>query len=193
MMSIKLLNKFLTLNDFHLVGTAEFSRQRNGFLNFIKLQRKSSGDVFFINLGVHPLFVNLMNNCQPATEIDCYIRERLSTDVMLSVELLDSSDGVSLIIREIEHKAWTYFDFFSSFDDVFSKLCIDDIKNRATPDELSCITSVRLIAMCMAYHLSKDNINIARDFARYGVSMSGVAVGMRKMFKQVLDKIENPL
>ncbi|SHH57529.1 hypothetical protein [Pectobacterium carotovorum] len=110
---------------------------------------------------------------------------------MLSIELLDSPSGVSLVINELEEKAWVFFNFFSSIDDVFAHLSIDKIKDGDIPAEFNSVTSVRLVSMCMNYNLLRDNIGVARDFANYGLSIAGMAVGVKKKFRQVLKDTEN--
>ncbi|TKY81317.1 DUF4304 domain-containing protein [Pectobacterium polonicum] len=179
-MNTTLMKDFFISNGFSKESGADFFRENNGFLNCINLQKKTTGDIFFINLGVHPIFAQINSQSLPKREIDCYIRTRLSTDEMLSIELLNSPNGVSLVIKELEEKTWAFFDFFSSIDDVFSHLSIDNIKDGNIPAEFDSVTSVRLISMCMNYNFLRGNIDVARDFARYGLSIAGMAVGVKK-------------
>ncbi|WP_224718615.1 DUF4304 domain-containing protein [Pectobacterium versatile] len=190
-MNTNLIKDFFISNGFSKESGADFFRESNGFLNCINLQKKTTGDIFFINLGVHPVFDQINSQSLPKREIDCYIRTRLSTDEMLRVELLDSPNGVSLVIKALEEKAWAFFNFFSSIDDVFSHLSIDKVKDGNIPTEFNSVTSVRLVSMCMNYNLLRGNIDVARDFANYGLSVAGMAVGVKKEFKQVLKNTEN--
>ncbi|AFI89109.1 DUF4304 domain-containing protein [Pectobacterium parmentieri] len=192
-MNIKLINNFLTSNGFSKDNDINFFRVNNGFLNCINFQRITTGDVFFINLGVHPIFDPKDTPSTFKREIDCYIRTRLSTDKRLSVELFNSSEGISFVINEIEEKAWHFFDLFSSTNDVFSCLSIDDIKNKNIPEKLNSVTVARLVSMCVNYHLFNNNVSMAHDFANYGVCVSGMAIGEKKKFKQILKNIEKYL
>ncbi|WP_323637279.1 DUF4304 domain-containing protein [Pectobacterium polaris] len=189
-MNTTLIKEFFISNGFNKKSDTNFFRERNGFLNYVNFQMKTTRDVFFINLGVHPIFNQLDNHLHPKREIDCYIRFRLSTDEMLGVELLDSPDGVCFIIDKIEEKVWSFFDFFSSIEDVFSHLTIDDIDDGIIPAEFNHVTSVRLVSMCINYHILKNNIAMARDFSNYGLSIAGMAIGVKKEFKQFLKETE---
>lgn len=190
-MNTQLITSSFISNGFSRESHADFFRENNGFINCVNFQIKTTGDVLFINLGVHPMFDQLDHRPYPKKEIDCYIRSRLSTNKTLSIALLDSPDDVSFVINEIEEKARTFFDFFSSIDDVFSLLSIDNIKEKNIATPLNGVTPVRLVSMCMHYHILKNNINVARDFANYGVSISGMAVSLKKAFKQILRDTED--
>lgn len=187
-MNTDLLKAFLVMHGFTPVSSVDFLRENNGFLNAINLQVKTSGDVFFINMGAHPLFPDLTAAELPAKEIDCYIRTRLSTEQDFHLRWLNSPDDIPVVLQEITQKAWPFFDAFHSLDAVFSTLSVERIESDALPAMFNGVTKVRLVAMCMHYHLSRGNTEAGRDFADYGLSIAGKAVGFRKAFRQIVSR-----
>jgi hypothetical protein len=182
------LKFFLVYEGFSKVTDANYIRTKNGFINCINFQKKSTGDVFFINMGVHPIFHGLNDQHLPDREIDCYIRSRMITQDELDIDLLDSPDGISHIVSEMK-KNWIFFDFFNSVDNVFSSIDVEKIQNEQTPFELSKVTRVMLTLMCMYYHMSKGNKEKSINLAEYGLSIAGMAVKAKKEFKQVIKNI----
>lgn len=192
-MKTNLIKEFFIANGFTQGSDVDFHREKNGFLNAVNFQRKSTGEIFFVNLGVHPLFVTKSSGEFSKREVDCYIRTRVSTEKSFNIELLYSSDGISIISDQIERKAWPLFDFFNSVDEVFSGLSIERIENKAIADEISGVTKVRLVSMCMNYHLLRGNVKKAHDFAEYGLSVSGMAVTFKKEFIKILNEEKGTL
>lgn len=103
-MNTDLLKGFLVAHGFTPVSSVDFLRESNDFLNAINLQVKTTGDVFFINMGVHPLFPDLTAAELPAKEIDCYIRTRLSTEQDFHLRWLNSPDDLPVVLHEITKK-----------------------------------------------------------------------------------------
>lgn len=185
-MNTSLMTDFFISHGFVKDSDVDYYREANGFLNAVNFQKKTTGDVFFINLGVHPIFRNDVGMKLSKKEIDCYVRTRISTEKDFSLDLLAFPDRVSLVLDEIERKAWPFFDFFSSLDEVFSPLSVESVERDEIPTEFNGVTKVRLVSMCMNYHLYKGNVVLARNFAGYGLSIAGMAVVFKKEFKQVL-------
>ncbi|MCV4733064.1 DUF4304 domain-containing protein, partial [Escherichia coli] len=76
-------------------GNNDFYKVHDKFVNCINFQKKSKGDIFFINTGVHPVYENFCNE-PPKKEIDCYIRNRVCDG--LSISLLHSFEGSEFVI-----------------------------------------------------------------------------------------------
>ena len=187
-MNTDLLMRFLVPHGFTQTSPVDFLRENHGFINAINIQAKTTGDIFFINIGVHPLFPDLTTAELPAKEIDCYIRTRLATAKGFPLMWLNSPDDLVVIVQEIKSKVWPFFDSFHSLDDVFSTLSIEQVVSDALPAMFSGVTKVRLVSMCTHYQLSRGNIQAGRDFAEYGLSIAGKAVGFRKAFRQILSR-----
>ncbi len=154
----------------------------------INFQRKSSGDVFFINLGVHPVFRKDPGALHPRQEMDCYIRHRLQMDRELQVAWLHDEDTCGQIIEEITDKAWRFFDFFGSFAQVFDSLEIEAIESGRVPEPLQQVTKVRLAMLGMGYHEHIGNSARSCEFASYGLLVAGRATALKKEFRRVLSQ-----
>ncbi|GKX60218.1 hypothetical protein SOASR031_25330 [Leminorella grimontii] len=169
-------------------------RTKDGFINCINFQKKSTGDAFFINMGVHPTFYKLYDESLPNKEIMCEIRSRMVPEEGLCVDLLDSPDGISHIVNVMENN-WHFFDFFNSTDNVFSPIGIENIEGKKLPVVFRGVTDVRLTLMCMYYHIFKGDKDKTISFAEYGLSIvekSAIRIsGPKKAFKQALKNIDN--
>ncbi|EJB4132068.1 DUF4304 domain-containing protein, partial [Escherichia coli] len=54
-MKLKPIGGFLNKNGFIKNGNNDFYKVHDNFVNCINFQKKSTGDIFFINTGVHPV------------------------------------------------------------------------------------------------------------------------------------------
>lgn len=181
-MKLKPIGDFLNKNGFIKNGNNDFYKVHDKFVNCINFQKKSTGDIFFINTGVHPVFENFCNE-PPKKEIDCYIRSRVCDG--LSISLLHSFEGSEFVINEIKNKAFCFFEYFDSLNKIFDAIRVVDIEERNICDELSGVSSVRLALMCMNYQYEKKKFSLVSDFANYGLAISRGPVP-KKAFKDMI-------
>ncbi|EII4824473.1 DUF4304 domain-containing protein [Escherichia coli] len=185
-MKLKPIGDFLINSGFVKNSDTDFYKVHDKFVYCINFQKKSTGDIFFINTGVHPIFEGFCNEL-PTKEIDCYIRNRVCDG--LSLSLLNSFEGDEFVINEIKDKAFCFFEYFDSLNKIFDSIRVVDIEERNICDELSNVSSVRLALMCMNYQYEKKNLGLASDFANYGLAISRGPVP-KKAFKDMIKKIE---
>lgn len=185
-MKLGSVERFIVNNGFVKINNHNFLRKNNKFINCINFQKKSAGDLFFINMGVHPVFDEVSE--LPTLEIDCYIRHRLKPSNELKVSLLNSTEGKELIINDIEQKVIPFFSFFSSMEDVFDSICVIDLELENIACQLSSATNAILALMIMNYHLNKNNLRQACEFAVYGLSVSK-GPGTRRQFKNIIKNL----
>lgn len=189
-MKIKSISDFLINNGFKSNGESDFFKENDEFIKCVNIQRKSSGDVFFINLGVNPIFNGYGDENPPRKEIDCYIRHRISSGNELDAFPLNTGDDVDAAINKVKNEAWPFFDFFSSLDNVFGSIKVKDLEEGTIPKELQSMPRARLALMCMRYFSATKNTTQAYDFAKYGLSVAGMAVGLKKEFKSIIKEVE---
>lgn len=189
-MKIKAVSNFLINNGFESNGESDFFRETDGFIKCINLQNKSSGSVFFINLGVEPIFDEFGDEILCRREIDCYIRHRVTSDNEFNTFSLNTDDDVDIAISRIKYEAWPFFDFFSSLDKVFKSIKVKDLEDGDISKELLSVPRARLALMCMRYFSSIKNATQAYDFAKYGLSVAGMGVSLKKEFKNMLKENE---
>lgn len=167
---------FRRINENNVFQTSHF------YTKSINLQRKSSGDKYFINLGVSPIIPNLETFSNK--EIDAIIRFRIHPQGDFPIETINSHDFFKSLF---ESRITDFFDNFMSIDDVFSPITLNMIENRTLPNYLMhTITQTALSHVCAKYWLSLNNIDTAKEFAHYGLSKIKLGGGMKKVFKEII-------
>ncbi|MRX41636.1 hypothetical protein GJU43_20325 [Flavobacterium sp. LC2016-23] len=83
-----------------------------------------------------------------------------------------------------------FFDFFSTLNKVFSSITVKDLDEGAIPQQLQSVARARLALMCMRYFTATKNVAQAYEFAKYGLSVAGMASGLKKEFTSMIKEIE---
>lgn len=189
-MKVDSIGDFLIDHGFKRNGRSDFFKEADGFIKCINIQKKSSGDVFFINLGVDPVFNRAEDKDTHRKEFDCFIRHRIASENRFRTFPLNTGDDVDIAIDRIKQEAWPFFDFFSSLDSVFGSIKVEDLEKETIPKELQSVPRARLALMCMRYYSSIENTVQEYEVAKYGLSISGMAVSLKKEFKRIIKEIE---
>jgi len=161
--------KEILLNNgyFQINKTNNFYKFHNDFYTVIYFQRKSDGSAYFVNVGLHPLFLD----SGLLEEVDCALRTRLGS--------IDNRNGMDQ--AELEKTVQEAIDFtsqYSSYSTVFSS--IKPEKDLLLKNFL--ITKVNLCRLYVEYYDSLDSKVLALGFANYGLSIAPQIVSTPKKF-----------
>ncbi|EPD6619758.1 DUF4304 domain-containing protein [Salmonella enterica subsp. enterica] len=187
-MNLNKIKSHLIKIGFSSIDKCNFYKKNTFFINCINFQRKTSNDAFFINLGVHPIF---HDDTLPNKEIDCYIRHRIGGIDGIDINFLNDDCGNDMVIKVIEQEAIPYFNYCDSLDRFFGDISIDDIASGNVVEQLKGVTKVRLALCCTKYYIMHYQPDRIYDFAKYGLSISGMATGMKREFKEIIKRFES--
>lgn len=150
-----------------LKRTNNYYKINHDFYTVIYFQRKSDGTAYFVNIGIHPLFLD----SGLLQEVDCALRTRLGS--------IDHRNGMEQ--AELEKAVQEAIDFtaqYSSYPTVFSS--IDPEKDGLLKD--FSITKVNLCRLYVEYYDTIDSKKVALDFANYGLSITPKIASVPKNF-----------
>lgn len=171
-----------------------FYRGRKEFFDFLSVQLRSDGAAVALNAGVQPVF--LIDSSSPdsdfmpgISEVDCFIRKRLtpegSADYWFSVHLPHPK-----IIEEVRSVFYEcglpFFRFFETLSGVGEVLSVENIEGGKLPEFLSMMTRSRLALLCATINIELNRLKLAKEAAEYGLSVCGMAVSLKREFKNIL-------
>lgn len=171
-----------------------FFRVRSQFVDYLSIQVKSDNSAIALNAGVQPLFLlpaeqKSESALRGASEVDCYIRTRLTPDGQADYWIplhLDSQRLAEEIAATLEAHGKPFFDFFASSESLSGALTIEGIQSGNLPAYFSMMTKSRLALLGAKANLSANNAALARAFAEYGLSVAGMAVSLKREFKNII-------
>ncbi len=158
---------FLKNGFSRLKRTNNYYKIDHDFYTVIYFQRKSDGSAYFVNVGLHPLFLD----AGLLEEVDCALRTRLGS--------IDHRNGMDQ--AELEKAVQEAIDFtaqYASYPTVFSS--IDPEKDRLLKQ--FSITKVNLCRLYVEYYDAIDSKKLALDFANYGLSITPKIASVPKNF-----------
>ncbi|MET4862738.1 DUF4304 domain-containing protein [Morganella morganii] len=167
---------FIKINDNNVY------QQSESFIKSVNLQRKSSGDRYFINLGVTPI----MHGVEPRSfmEIDAYIRSRVRTQDGFPINTIDDHEFLKELLNGPIND---FFESFVSIDDLFSPITTNMIESQDLPIYIKDIMSDQTLSLlCARYWVSKNEIEKAKEMATYGLSKIRLGGQIKKSFKEIL-------
>ena len=151
--------------------TNNYYKINHDFYTVIYFQRKSDGTAYFVNIGLHPLFLD----SGLLEEVDCALRTRLGS--------IDHRDGMDQ--AELEKAVQDAIDFtaqYSSYPTVFSSIDPEKDLDKDWLLEQFSITKVNLCRLYVEYYDSIDSKKLALDFANYGLSITPKIASVPKNF-----------
>lgn len=159
---------------FQINRTNNFYKLHNDFYTVIYFQRKSDGSVYFVNVGIHPLFLN----SGIIEEVDCVLRTRLGS--------INNINGINQ--SELENaikESMMFTSQYSSYSSVFSSIEPEkDLEKDLLLKNFS-ITKVNLCRLYVEYYDSLDSKMLALDFANYGLSITPKIASVPKKFFKI--------
>lgn len=175
-------SKLLVEQGFKKINENNVYQQSDSFIKSVNLQKKSSGDKYFINLGVTPI----MPGVEPHSnmEIDSSIRFRIHPQDGFPINTIDDPAFLKdLLNGQIND----FFESFVTIDDLFSSITPDMIENRDLPEYLKNTTGDKSLSLlCARYWLSKNEIEKAKEMAIYGLSKVKLGGQIKKSFKEII-------
>jgi hypothetical protein len=189
------------LEQFGFSRNAEgFFRVRQQFADYLSIQVRSDNAAVALNAGVQPLYLltsekRVTDALRGASEIDCYVRVRLTpegqTDNWLSMALGTTrlASEIELIFKEC---GLPFFEFFASVQSLCEILTIDAIESGKLSKCFSMLTKSRLALLGARTHVVCGNHSLAKAFAVYGLSVVGMAVNLKREFKNIIIAAEHP-
>ena len=150
-----------------LKRTHNYYKIDHDFYTVIYFQRKSDGSAYFVNVGLHLLFLD----AGLLEEVDCALRTRLGS--------IDYRNGMDQ--AELEKAVQEAIDFtaqYASYPTVFSS--IDPEKDWLLKQ--FSITKVNLCRLYVEYYDSIDSKKLALDFTNYGLSITPKIASVPKNF-----------
>lgn len=162
---------FLKNGFSRLKRTNNYYKVDHDFYTVIYFQRKSDGSAYFVNIGLHPLFLG----SGLLEEVDCVLRTRLGS--------IDHRNGMDQ--AELEKAVQEAIDFtaqYSSYTSVFSSIDPEkDLDKDCLLNQFS-ITKVNLCRLYVEYYDSIYSKKLALDFANYGLSITPKIASVPKNF-----------
>ena len=151
--------------------TNNYYKINHDFYTVIYFQRKLDGTAYFVNVGLHPLFLD----SGLLEEVDCALRTRLG-----SIDIRNGMDQA-----ELEKAVQEVIDFttqYSSYSTVFSSIDPEkDLEKDWLLKQFS-ITKVNLCRLYVEYYDAIDSKKLALDFANYGLSITPKIASVPKNF-----------
>ena len=164
-------------------------------INVISVQKHSSDSIVSLNFGVHYDFIPKSGSAELPSKSemelpDCEFKVRITPDPSQNDYWWPiSPDSVDQIAALIEKRAESFFDRYSINGKV-SKIVIDDL-NENMPDIFTSTTKVRACLILARIQETLGNTASATAFAEYGIKLAGMAVGPKKILKDILIRIQS--
>ena len=163
-------------------------------INVIWIKKHSSESKVCVNLGVHYDFLPKVGTAESIegddlTQPDCEIKKRLTLDPSQN-DYWWSFGAVQAdeIARLAKESALPYFDQYA-LDGEIGLITPSQFEGEL-PTLLSSLTKVRAcLLMARVFEIRKEPIR-ASEFAKLGIKAAGMAVGPKKMLKEVLARTE---
>lgn len=154
-----------------LKRTNNYYKINHDFYTVIYFQRKSDGTAYFVNIGIHPLFLD----SGLLEEVDCALRTRLG-----SINNRNGMDQAEL--EKAVQEAINFTNQYSSYPTVFSSINPGkDLEKDGLLKDFS-ITKVNLCRLYVEYYDAIDSKKLALDFANYGLSITPKMASVPKNF-----------
>lgn len=163
-------------------------------ISVISIHKNSSEPKLCVNFGVHYDFLPKLGTTQLAEggkiELpDCEVKVRVTpepelNDYWWSFDAEAIEEISDLILNQVEK-------FFSRYDvdgDI-TTITPEDLDGEM-PDVVAPLTKVRASLVLARIHEVNGSAEKASSFAKYGIKAVGMAVGPKKMLKEILKRIE---
>ncbi|SDG45453.1 DUF4304 domain-containing protein [Phytopseudomonas seleniipraecipitans] len=171
-----------------------FFRERMQFADYLSIQVKSDNSAVALNAGVQPLFLLSPeqaneNALRRLSEVECFIRTRLVLQgmddywVSLSQEPQQVADELVILFKK---QGVPFFELFDSSEKLIRMLTINDIESGSLPTCFSMMTKSRLALLAAKASLSTGNTSLAKSLAEYGLAVSGMAVSLKREFRDIM-------
>ncbi len=196
----KQLSEPLAKKGFKRVADDLWVRFRNGHdINVISVQKHSSSSNVCVNIGVHYDFLPKVGTLDLPREgsielADCEIKFRLAPDKgqrdhWWSIEPNSAVEISDLIFARTDDIFDQYEIAGDSSSHDITAIVPEDLDGEI-PAVVSSLTKVRASLLLARLHEFRGDLEKAAGFANYGLRVAGMAVGPKKMLKEVLKRIE---
>lgn len=173
-------------------GEGVWKRLDGEHLNLVALQKKSSGQSFCVNLGMHFSFIpkNGSSECPAGDQIEqteCLIMFRLTKSATDKDQWWDFTENA---VQEVSHllrdRVSNLFEQFR-LDKLASEIkpSAIEVGNLGVLDDLTKVSACLLLAKI---HERLSNTAECIEFALSGLKVAGMAVGPKKVFKDLLKR-----
>jgi|TARA_R110000851_G_C13006450_1_gene558851 methyl-accepting chemotaxis protein len=163
-------------------------------INVVYIQKHSSEPTVCVNVGVHYDFLPKIGTTELASNKqielpDCEVKLRLTTDLSQKDHWWPiASESINEIVDLIVGRVGEFFSRYS-IDGDLSSILPEDL-NEDMPDIFASLTKVRASLILARIHEVRGDFEKAASFAKYGIKAAGMAVGPKKMLKEVLKRVE---
>lgn len=189
------LSEPLGILGFEKVADGLFVRFNNSHeINVVCIQKHSSEAIVCVNCGVHYDFLpkvgttELVSNKQIELP-SCEVKFRLTPDSSKKDYwwpiTFESINEIADLIIEHSEKIFKRY----AIDGNISSIVPEDL-NDNIPYIFSSLPKVRICLILARMHEVCGNFQKAASFAKYGIKAAGMAVGPKKMLKEVLKRVE---
>jgi hypothetical protein len=178
----------LASQGFLLSNSGVLLRARGVVIEVVQLQRQSEVDLFCVNLGLFYTFLPLAAalDFEKIDIADCDIRLRLTTqdeksDQWWAISSRSIQEVATLMIR----RGVSVFDRYSL--EVLRSISVKSVEE-GTCVTLASITKVRACLLLATLHDHIGNRDLCIEFANAGIRLAGMAVGPKKILKELLKR-----
>ncbi len=190
-----LIEDGLVSSGFYKVSSDHYVRLKSSHeINVIFIQRNTNGSCVCVSFGVHYDFLPKLGSLDyPDNKIElseCEIKIRLHPENLQSDYWWDVKEEsiaeIAFIINSKKEIIFSSYDMKGEIADIFPKDFEDSM-----PDIFSSITKVRACLILARLNEEMGRNERASDFAQLGLKYAGMAVGPKKMLKEIIKRMEN--
>ncbi len=189
------LQGVLKQSGFRETDSGTFVRKNDTHeISVIWIQKHSSESKVCVNLGVHYDFLPKVGSSEfvegdDITQPDCEIKKRLTpdpsqNDYWWSLGAVEADE----IARLVDESALPYFGQYALDSEIGS--IIPGQFEGDLPALLSSLTKVRACLLMARIYEIKGEPSLASEFAKLGIKVAGMAVGPKKVLKEILKRTE---
>lgn len=190
------LQPSLASAGFRRTSAGMWNRRGGQEINVVWIQKHSANLSCCVNLGVHYAFLPKAGTEGAITgdeleQADCEIKLRLTSDASKKDQWWPLSEqATNEVCQLITERALALFESYK-LDAGISELDAKEIE-RGTPGLLAPLTKVRACLLLARLHEHSGNRGKCVEAATLGLRLAGMAVGPKKILKDILKRCELP-
>lgn len=163
-------------------------------INVISIQKHSIDPKVCLNFGVHYDFLPKVGSLDlpdnnKITISECEIKVRITPNSQKDYWWSLNEESIFEIADLIERRTEDFFNQYN-IPGALTAITPEDLE-KEMPEILSSITKVRASLILASIYEIFGELNKASNFAKYGIKSAGMAVGPKKMLKEILKRTES--
>jgi hypothetical protein len=163
-------------------------------INVISIQKHSSDPTVCVNFGVHYDFLPKVASSEPPCDglielSNCEVKIRLTPNPSEKDYWWPIATNSIYEIADLINFQTSKFFYSYNLDGDISTITPSDL-NEDLPDIIAMLTKVRAGLLLAHIHEALGNTEKAASFAKFGIKEAGMAVGPKKILREILQRVE---